>query len=511
MVESSLTETAAVFVDPDGSRTLELFAGPVRVEDPDGSGWVPLDLDLVRAADGLHAVAGAADVTISAGGVGGDLARLELAGGAVVAWRSEFRLPSPVVVGNVATYQDVYPGVDLQIVTLDAGAKLNWVVSRRPSAPLVLRLPLRLVGVSVRDSATAPGAFEFVLESSGQAVGISAAPLMWDSSGDPAAGDDLNVAAVGASIVRGVEGPVLEFRPDPAWLANPGVVFPVTVDPSTEIFQDDAGTNAEAIDTFITNKATPTDERSTSHNGLGFNVGTNSLSNINRGLISFRADVSGSMGPQLIRAYVEQARLYLNETFHGGGGTTTRFYQVTAGGINEAQTWNSWAAHEPPHDTDAFASKTYPATLGWHWVADDGTTTTNNSLMQLVHDWASGTPNYGLLVKSSNEADTNSRRHFKDSENATVADRPKLVIDYHVPAAPSITSTSHPIPAWNADHTVDMTWSFVGNADFSAATSVTWEYSWDSGAPTSVTRSGTSTTHTSPELAVGTAQALLDA
>ena len=508
LAESLLTETSAVFAMPDGSRVAEVYAGPVRVEDDTAlTGWVPLDLNLEASAGGFVPAASAADVKLSDGGLDGEVARLNLAGGASVAWRSDVLLPPPLISGNVATYPDVYPGIDLQAAALDRGVELSWVVRVRPVAPVVLRLPLRTVGVSVRSSAEFPGGYEFVVGASGEVIGTAAPPLMWDSAFDPMTGRDQNASSVPTTIETDASGQsVLELRPDPAWLANPGVVFPVTIDPPLEVTYQETGTNdtnTRTIETFVTDKSL---ETSTSHDGLGFKVGTNSTNNKTRGLIAFRNDATGSMGP-INGNVVEEATIYLNETFHGGGSTAEYFYKVSSGGINETKTWDSWTAHQPPVDNDFYASKVYPSTLGSHWVKADGTASpgAHTSLAQLAQEWALGTPNLGILMKAANEADTNSRRHFSDSEDSAPGNRPKMVVSYHALAAPAMSSVPYPNQAaWYTSGAGTVTGSLSGNVDATSA-SGNWVIDYRVGTSGTVVSSGANpTTFTTPPLGLTT-------
>ena len=70
---SARTLTGQQFANPDGTHTSVESAVPVRVKRPDGS-WVPVDLTLVRGADGSVAPAATVTPVTLSGGGGGPLA-----------------------------------------------------------------------------------------------------------------------------------------------------------------------------------------------------------------------------------------------------------------------------------------------------------------------------------------------------------------------------------------------------------------------------------------------------
>jgi len=154
------SETAQVFANPDGSRTMQLSATPQRVHRADGS-WVGADPTLRRNADGTwSAVAATVDVRFSGGGGGAMVTVVRGGRTATVAWPGD--LPPPAVVGDTATYPDVLAGVDLVLrATVDGFSHVLVVKNAKPAAdPALRRIGYQLGGSKVRFAPAAPEGVE---------------------------------------------------------------------------------------------------------------------------------------------------------------------------------------------------------------------------------------------------------------------------------------------------------------------------------------------------------------
>ena len=113
------TETQTVYAEPDGQMVAELSSSPIRAKDGDGT-WHKIDTDLSAEKDGLlRPGATPVDLAFSPGGTI-QLARMA-EGGAELGLASAERLPAPSLDGATATYEDVRPGVDLQVVAYSYG------------------------------------------------------------------------------------------------------------------------------------------------------------------------------------------------------------------------------------------------------------------------------------------------------------------------------------------------------------------------------------------------------
>ncbi|MEV4062419.1 LamG domain-containing protein [Nonomuraea dietziae] len=227
-VESKRTSTTQVFVNPDGTSTVEQYAYPRRIRQADGS-WSELDTTLAAGADKtLAARASTVDVRFSGGG-SGPLVRARRHGGELaLSWPAP--LPEPVVSGARATYPEVLPGVDLVATALGTGFSFVLVVKNREAA---LNPALRQVSLTSALSGLRWDGLRAV-DKAGREVFAAAAPAMWDSSGEGVS----SVAAPGRDARRApVElvaeaGGKLTLKPDAGLLTDPGVKFPLYVDPT---------------------------------------------------------------------------------------------------------------------------------------------------------------------------------------------------------------------------------------------------------------------------------------
>ena len=134
-----------MFLNVDGSRTLEEGIEPVRVRK--GSSWAPVDTALKMTAEGVVPRATVLPVVFSPGG-DGVLARVrdgerELG----MSWPG--KLPTPVVQGDTAVYRNVLPDVDLRVTALVSGFSEVLVV-RTPAAAAHPQLAAVRFGLSTR-------------------------------------------------------------------------------------------------------------------------------------------------------------------------------------------------------------------------------------------------------------------------------------------------------------------------------------------------------------------------
>ncbi|MGW5188337.1 LamG-like jellyroll fold domain-containing protein [Kribbella sp. NPDC004138] len=221
VIEREVTETETVYANPDGTTTSEISVLPVRVRSS-GGGWAKPDATLVRRADGMVGPrAASVEMAFSAGGQGRPLVRYAVPGATVeVAW--PWRLPEPVLTGNKATYREVLPGVDLELLVSAVGYAQRLIVHSREAArhPALreLRLGLRTTGATW--TAHRDGALE-ARRSSGSLAFAAAPATMWDSA------RQRRTAPVGVTVGRDT----MVLRPDQAMLTAPGTTYPVSIDP----------------------------------------------------------------------------------------------------------------------------------------------------------------------------------------------------------------------------------------------------------------------------------------
>ncbi|MCF6472823.1 LamG domain-containing protein [Nonomuraea sp. MG754425] len=227
-IESMRSETRQVFVNPDGTYTMESHVRPVRVR-KEGR-WVPVDTTLRLRPDGaVEPVATAMDMTFSGGGTTA-LARLSQGAKALkLGWTGA--LPKPTLSGDTATYAEVMPGVDLQ-VTADVDGFSHLLVVKSPAAAAgvaELAYPLTTEGLSVKKDEA--GNLE-ATDDSGGTTFIAPTPKMWDSTGGaPAADEERSPEARESPMDVELAGERLRLKPDQKMLADPQTRYPVYLDP----------------------------------------------------------------------------------------------------------------------------------------------------------------------------------------------------------------------------------------------------------------------------------------
>ncbi|GAA1562454.1 hypothetical protein GCM10009804_18960 [Kribbella hippodromi] len=219
---SMRTETGQVFANPDGSKTMEQHAMPVRVRK--GSGWTHPDPTLRQLPDGtVRPVATVSPIILSGGG-STDLLTIGKPGARVyLGWPGT--LPKPVLSGDTATYPEVLPGVDLQIkVGVDRFSHLLVVKNRAAAAnPALrrLRYPIRGEGVTLR---VATDGSTVATDNDGKVVYSADPPTMWDaSSATKPRQARLGIRKTARELV---------LTPDLKLLGDPAAKFPVSIDPS---------------------------------------------------------------------------------------------------------------------------------------------------------------------------------------------------------------------------------------------------------------------------------------
>ncbi|WP_143201278.1 FG-GAP-like repeat-containing protein [Streptomyces uncialis] len=242
---SARTETSDTWVRPDGSFSVVRHGAPVRLWR--NGAWVAADATLVFAADGsVVPKASRVDVTFSGGGTGPMLTGVKDGRTLSLTWTKP--LPAPTLAGNVATYAEVLPGVDLQLKADVEGFSQLLVVKNAQAAAhpdlAQLRFTMATVGVTVTEDPNT-GALE-ATDPAGQTVFTSPTPLMWDSTPPPTAPAARTLTATStpqdtfepgagaknAEMPTAVAGDTLTITPDQRLLTGASTTYPVYIDPS---------------------------------------------------------------------------------------------------------------------------------------------------------------------------------------------------------------------------------------------------------------------------------------
>ncbi|GJF30243.1 hypothetical protein KNE206_29430 [Kitasatospora sp. NE20-6] len=255
---SARTELSDTWANPDGTFSVRHYGTPVRVLR--GGAWVATDPTLQFAADGsVRPKATSVTIAFSGGGTAPLLTGVKDGRTLSLSWSKS--LPKPTLDGNVATYTEVLPGVDVQLKAEIEGFS-QLVVVKTPQAAAdpelaTLKYTMSTVGVTV---ATDPdtGAVQ-AMDPAGRPVFTSPPPMMWDSTtvssapsaakasksaaapaaapaagepSDPGSGFEQPAGAKDAVMPTSVSGNTLQITPDQALLKAADTQYPVYIDPS---------------------------------------------------------------------------------------------------------------------------------------------------------------------------------------------------------------------------------------------------------------------------------------
>jgi RHS repeat-associated protein len=406
-VDALTSETSLTWANPDGTLTADIASEPVRVHRPDGS-WVPVDSTLQVAGGVVSPVASVLPVALSAGGSGdfakvtgvdrhGRALRLGLGAGA--------SLPVPVLAGNTATYRDVLPSTDLLVRVMPQVVSHAFVVRSPVGVRPSYRLPLDLQGLTVRT--TAGGGVEAV-DADGTRVFAAPAPMMWDASVDPDSGLSGHTGKVSVSVDTSTGTPALVLTPDLTFLADPGTVFPVTIDPS---FSGEVYT-----DTWVESQTYTTSQPGSAELRVGtFDSGATKA----RSFLSFTTTA-------LNYKHITGASLRLRNWWaQACTGSQVNVYQVTAAWDTNTLTW----ANQPA----VTATGTGYSSEAHGYSSACPEQSIYYQIDSIVQAWAD-TPssNHGLRVNGATETANASWRRYRSANYISGADvsAPHLVVNY---------------------------------------------------------------------------------
>lgn len=415
-VTDARSETSTTFANPDGSVTVDDALSPVRVRR--GDRWLPVDLSLLPSGEGLRPAASPADVHLSRGGSGA-VATLTRGRSAVgLGWPAP--LPEPTVAGPVASYQ-LGDRMQLRVTATSTGFNQHLVLNERLAEAPVVRVPLRLRGLSLVEQPD--GGLHFV-DGKGTAVATMAPPKMWGAQLDPLTDTPTREAAVTARVDYTASGPVLVLSPSAEFLADPAVTYPVVIDP-------DIASVTRVRDTYVRSNT----DLSYGHEERLLN-GTYNGSTLYR---SFAQWDTPSL-PAGSRVVSSKVRVY---NYNSGSCDQTKV--INAHPVSAAWTIGiTWASQPSINTSSAYRGSASFA----HGNETAGCANAYDSIdvTNMVKGWVSGAiANYGLALRAS-ETDTGAAKSLCSMNQnpdpaatcSTGAQNPTLSVTYNsYPADPA--------------------------------------------------------------------------
>ena len=299
----------------------------------------------------------------------------------------------------------VYPGVadsvDLRVERTPRGVKEVVVVGAPDSVVGALSWTLEADGLGLSQD----GQGVVFTDADGELVGVIPAPFMRDSAG--AVSENVRVG-----LRAGGPGWVYELTPDPAWLADPGRVYPVEIDPPLSVGADE--------DCALRDGAVWTCSWDT--------IGVSGGSTKRNSVLAFDVNAALAGGSRRAHVNVQFAELGLKDQNPISAGPIDAHVITTA--WNGSANWNSpWT--NPGGD---YVSSPIPAT-GQGLRAPDAFTNAAGwrywFLTDAVQDWVDDpASNEGvLLLKAAPGASPHV--YFHSSDATSSADRPVLKIVWY--------------------------------------------------------------------------------
>lgn len=409
------TPTIDSFRNADGTVTRRMYERPVNYRRADGS-WAKIDSTLATGGDRRPTVvANSFQLSFAAGArqsvvVDGvqvpsaadralppeDLVRLVARPGVELAYSLRgATLNRPKLAGNVVTYRDALPNVDVELQSQASGMKETlWL--RSAQAPVEYLFPLRLTGLTARIAAN--GGVEFV-DAAG-AVTLTMPPGFMEDSAFDASGAGATSYGVKYDVVDAEGGPAIRMSIDATWLRDPARRFPVGLDPG--VFP--MGTSGDTYGL----SSSPTTVQAWENN---IAVGTwNAGGQKARSFIGF-SGMTSLYGMRITRA---DLNLYLS--YQGNGtscvGRAFTVHAVTAPWDYGTMTWNSM----PPVTAALGSSSPSSSTACNNSSGNRSVGVWTETVLDLgwMNDWATGGNVHGLSLQAS-ESDSLAWKRFTSS------------------------------------------------------------------------------------------------
>jgi RHS repeat-associated protein len=378
------TATSTTFQNPDGTKTLRLFSGPLFTPDSAGK-MVPIDTRVARGADARYRPAAAKDVSIAAVSTDPRLAVLRFADGV----EAGFGVADASEVDAVASGSDVrFPGIrkdaDLVVSPTAHGTK-DVIVLRSVEAPTRWRFPLDLRGLT---PALVTGGLVELRDSSGAVRGVIPPGFMVDSALDPKTGMGTMSQGVAYSLGRDGGHWFLDVSLDESWLKATTRRFPVMVDPTIRYQQDEDDWTVSSRDA----NNTYTGGWGTLDVG-GFYSGASTKLDVNAAYVQFFFNRG-----LLTNAYILEAKLSMYVLWsYSCAPTPMSVYHMTSDWYSTMPF--AWTWPGPPFDSANLAGRKSFA-RGHGCAAGEGFETVDLN-KDLMTEWSRGGPLLGFTMRAS--------------------------------------------------------------------------------------------------------------
>ncbi|MEO3891441.1 DNRLRE domain-containing protein [Nonomuraea sp. B5E05] len=428
-IESMRSESSTFYANPDGKTVrMEMHTQPIRVKSADGKGFTPIDTTLIEADGAIKPKAAHGELVLSAGQ---DKTLLKSrAADAVAKITSPSTLLEPRLKGDTATYPGAYgEGRDLVVTATATGFQQQVTIAERPTGPVSFRMPVDLPeGLSfAKNAAGRP----IIVGKDGKTLTEVRPTLLQDATAADATAP-IDAGKVGkAAVTLAGDGEVLVFTPDPAFLADPMVTYPVTMAAAVNDWweTDTSEYHLGGQDTFV-------NDYEYQDSWDNFRLDRVLVGKSNGGDVRWRTYLRFPDVPdEFAGAKVENADLILWNYYSNacgeyvGSGITAR--QITSDWEEATLTWNTQpSVTSVGADTEYGAYSDYDCTGSMAYAWD-----LIHSVDDIVQAWANGAPNYGIQLAAGSESDITNWRRYRTDEagGCTTAPREECKGTLHPP------------------------------------------------------------------------------
>ncbi|MEU6524215.1 DNRLRE domain-containing protein [Streptomyces sp. NPDC046924] len=425
------TESTTTWLNADGTTTVESYTGPIRVKNEDG-GWSPIDTTLVADGGIVRPRTAAADITFSGGGEDERLAEVSRGGKSFgLDWTG--KLPEPDLKGATAVYRDAVDGGDLVVTALKEGFSHSVILHERPDGPVTYRLPVAADGLTLQETPERRLRWK---DADDRTVATAPLPVMWGAGERRGSGEPEQLAAIDVAVERDTDGTgqVLILKPDPDFLADPDLEYPVTIDPTDSLLGPVTDTWIQ-YDDYLTSQRGSTELKAGTYNG----------SEKARSFLKF--NVSKYAGKHIVDTDLRLYSYYSSTCSTAGSGNQVR--RITSDWDPSAVSWSQQPTTTTTGAVTSTAAKGYNSTCPAGHVSWDIDT--------IVQAWADGQPNYGVRLAAVDEKDPLTWRRYHSANQTAgahnAAYEPSLTVTYNTepgtatavsPASGTYTSDTTP-------------------------------------------------------------------
>ncbi|HEX5534398.1 MAG TPA: DNRLRE domain-containing protein [Actinomycetales bacterium] len=406
------TRSSRTYAGADGTLRAEVFPGPVHYPDPAApGGWARIDNRLVTGPDaGGRAVPAGARWQNAANRYRVGLpetaaqpVQLLVPGGGQVSWQLDGASGAGKVTGSQVRYANAVANVDLVYEAQPDRVKETLLV-KDAAAGHVFGYTLSLAGLAARQVGDT-----ILLDRAGTTVGSVAAPFAADAAGQVTT--DLHFSMT----PNGADTWTVTLDVDPAWLKDPGRVFPVVVDPNIDLttgqdcyLESGAGAAVSHCAELVTK--------------VGYNAGTGRRY---RSLVSFPGLTDAI--PQNTQVLAADLNMWVTAATTTTK-TTMTVHGVTGHNPTAAATWNTYDGVNAWTSAGGDFTPTPAATEA---EGNDVAIEVSWEPTDLVAQWVNRSrPNYGFLIKQDGAENVNNVLSFTSWDSSDSTHWPRLWVRY---------------------------------------------------------------------------------